>query len=204
MSRFPLTDIIPNVCVSLSYKDIMTLLLVNCETNKRLRELTISQNKIIMKHNCAFDITEIITAGVIMRTTAKINTSCNIVCDCIMEELKYAGSDFCGLIQLVHLAEIEPHMRRYIIYVKNNMAKYCAVLIMNHGNIDSLFGLEHNPIPYADFINALLERGENLPDINVFTRNVSLANLMRRYLGGDTSLVDHDAGILQTFKQIDK
>lgn len=68
MSLFPLEDIIPHICSVLTSRNIRTLFVIDTATNAQMRNLTCAKHTVTVKLDCEFNITETITAGVVIKT----------------------------------------------------------------------------------------------------------------------------------------
>lgn len=151
MSLFPLTDIIPRICKSLSHADIGAIILVNRATSAHFT----TRHKTVNKSAVCFTIIERRAADNTICTTTKWKAERDYH-DRAMRTIQYMGTRFTGLVRLYSTSNpaIDNHVR--IIYVKNNMAMIFSLIITFRGggsnSCTSVCRCEH----YMDIINLAL------------------------------------------------
>lgn len=154
MSLFPLTDLIPHICASLFYADIVAIAQVNIETNRLLRARSRVNHRTINAPDHTFEFTEQVIAGVVMSTSAILNiTHVGMVSTCAF---KHRGPNFSGLIKFgAHFVGLDKP-GELIIHVENNIARYCATITNYAMSVYSLFAYSRTPVHYIEYVAAML------------------------------------------------
>lgn len=154
MILFPITDIIPHICMELEVEDIYALTVINHATTAQLRALTVTNHRTFTEYECIFDIVERITAGIIIHTRM-MGCATYGETSYIMRDLIYLGAEYTGPIYIDEInVQSGDAVAEYIVYAKNNVVKNCAML---EGYKDDMMVqiFKHAPLHYAKYIATL-------------------------------------------------
>lgn len=202
MSLFPLNDLIPNICATLSYSDIYSLRLVSRATCTELCTQSSTHQYDVHKEICSFRLIENHVAGVIMST----QTAWSLVrlsCTYTMSKLYYVGSEYTGLIRVCRFDNnARDSMVVRITYVKNNMATFFSEVVIMFGNVSSSALYECESAHYMDVINDMLifsHFTDRFDDKFRASCNPLLQSFLEKYCKSDA---ENDVQLLQFFKQI--
>lgn len=164
MSLFPFTDIIPQVCFSLTYKDIHALLLVDITTAHNLRPLAKTRQRQVSMHGCTFDISEQFIAGAVMSTRVtckKVTLNVSSGAEYVLRDIAYPGDVFTGCIYIDRTSDLifgsNYGKIGCVVDVKNNIAAYHAEAIKCLGSPCVRYvAYDHVPIHNMEYIAKLL------------------------------------------------
>lgn len=203
MSLFPITDIILLICAELEAEDICALILVDNATSIQLCGMLTSRCVDVVEDKCRFDVTEILIAGVVMRTDVVLcGTDFHAIH--VMNILQHRGKQFTGLIRIDETERNNDQRREYFIYVKNNIAKNCAVLKWWGSDIKSIWALNHEPLYYMEYISQILYAIHfNVSCFNRgFTHCAKInSRLCRIFRGWDDICTETNVKILRIFEK---
>lgn len=201
MSLFPLADLIPNICSTLSHKDIMALFVIDHKTSAQLRGLTHIKHTTVIKGDCEFGITETITASTIFNTAVSVYVMHSAILHAI-HTFQYHDPNCVVNINGLDQEDMRDTRTYRILHLKNNIVSHFMIILLYESTVVGAAIFSNVNMHYIDLVAICLTASVSRI-IDIFTIDQDLCDQFYRVIGYRyIPSKENDAKLLRIFEQI--